>query len=429
MDPPLDVQLQLNTSGDLLQNLRIELRQSEPEAQKERLVDTFYNEMKRAYGSRPEGRIDYSQFGIDDDGKTLYWTPDDKKITISATRGGFRFLTLSTLATRYGKEGASALRRSLGLTGYRSGISRLCKKAVETLQNAEETLPKNIESIELNDLSGATNDVIVTTGDVETALTTIDDPPMDVAWATQAARELAGVREAMTRMRDELANNLAKLSDADDRKSKVEKHFARERQKLTETDDTEIQQNIRDRMKKLQGELSDLEIERQARLEALPTNKAALRSQINRIRETIRRLLHEDTTLSERIRILFHEQGITIVSILTAIGMVISTLVLALTSGGSAPVPSPTPRPPDKGGVKEWVKKHLQALGRALAKLAGKAAAALPGIIGSIVSWLLGALGKTATWLADNLWALVISVGTLLVAARDWLARHQPKRH
>ena len=231
-------------------------------------------------------------------------------------------------------------------------------------------------------------------------------------------------------MRDELANNLAKLSDADDRKSEVEKHLARERQKLTETDDAEIKQEIRDRMRRLQGELSDIELERQARLESLSSNKAALRSQINRIRETIRRLLHEDTTLAERIRTLFREQGITIVSILTAIGMAISTLVLALTGWGSAPVPSPTPRPPDKGGVKEWVKKHLQALGRALANLAGKATAALLGIIGPIVSWLLSTLGKTATWLADNVWALVIGVGALLLgAARDWLARHQPKRH
>ena len=202
---------------------------------------------------------------------------------------------------------------------------------METLQSAEETLSKNFESIELKDLSGATNDVIGTTGDVETALKSIEDPQMDVAWVTKATRELAGVREAMTRMRDELANNMAKLSDVDDRKSEVEKHLARERQKLTETDDTEIQQDIRDRMKKLQGELSDLELERQARLEALSTNKAALRSQINRIGETIRRLLHEDTTLAERIRTLFREQGITIVSILTAIGMTISTLVLALT--------------------------------------------------------------------------------------------------
>ena len=209
---------------------------------------------------------------------------------------------------------------------------------------------------------------------------------MDVAWVTQATRDLAGVREAMMKMRDELVNNLAKLSDVDDRKSEVEKHLARERQKLTETGDTEIQQDIRDRMKKLQDELSDLELERQARVEALSTNKAALRSQISRILETIRRLLHENKTLVERIRTLFREQGITIASILTATGMEISTLVLALTGGGAGGIPSPAPKPSDKGGVKEWIKKYLQALGRALANLAGKAAAALPGIVRSIVS-------------------------------------------
>ena len=90
----------------------------------------------------------------------------------------------------------------------------------------------------------------------------------DVAWATQARRQLAGVWEAMTRSRDELANKLAKLSAINDRKSEVEKHLARERRKLTETDDTEIQQDIRDRME-LKGELSNIELERQARLSPL----------------------------------------------------------------------------------------------------------------------------------------------------------------
>ena len=101
-----------------------------------------------------------------------------------------------------------------------------------------------------------------------------------------------------------------------------------------------MEREIRDRIRKLESVLSDIELERQARLEAFSTNRATLRSQINRIRETFRRLLHEDTTLAERIRTLFREQGITIASILTAIGMAISTLVLALTGGGgSAPVP------------------------------------------------------------------------------------------
>ena len=228
---------------------------------------------------RPEGRIDYSQFGIDPNGKTLYCTPEDKKISIAATRGKFRFLGLNTLVRRYGAGGLYALRRSLGLLDYRSGVSQgLSREVVETLQSAEETLPKNIEAIELKDLSGVADTTSQSAEDVETALKTINDPQIDVAWVAQTRRELAGVWEAMTRSRDELANNLAKLSAIDDRKSEVEKHLARERRKLTETDDTEIQiqQHIGDRMEKLKGELSDIELERQARLEALSTNRAAL---------------------------------------------------------------------------------------------------------------------------------------------------------
>ena len=98
MEPPFDVQQQLNASGDNLQSLQEELREAELEAQKKRLVDSFYNEVSHTYnGLRPENRIDYSQFEIDPDGKTLYWMPEDKKISITATRGNFRFLGLETL--------------------------------------------------------------------------------------------------------------------------------------------------------------------------------------------------------------------------------------------------------------------------------------------------------------------------------------------
>ena len=240
-------------------------------------------------------------------------------------------------------------------------------------------------------------------------------------------KRAAGLEKAMTGVRYEFANNLAKLTSIDDRKSEVERHLAREHQKLTETDDTEMQRGFEtesesSRVYSLTSSLKDRQGSKRATLRS-QINRATLRSQINRIRETFRRLLHEDTTLAERIRTLFREQGITIASILTAIGMAISTLVLALTSGGGS-APAPAPKPPDKSGLKKWVKKHIQALGRTLGNLACKAAAALPGIIGSIVSWLLNTLGKTSTWLAENLWALAIAVGTLLlVAARDCLAR------
>ena len=276
MDPhPPRLQQEFNMSGDLIQSLQGELKEEELEAQKKRLVDTFYKEVTQVYGLRPDS-INYGQFRIDADGKTLYWTPGDKKILITTMRGGVRFLALSALASRYGVGGTDALRRSLGLTGY----TRKClvSSAVKALQQADKTLPSNLDNIELEDLPGMADSSRQSAEQVET---TIDDQPIDTAWVTQARRELAGLEKAMTGMRDELANNLAKLTSIDDRKSEVERHLAREHRKLTETDDTEMQRQIRDRIRKLESVLSDIELERQARLEALSSNRATPQSQIN----------------------------------------------------------------------------------------------------------------------------------------------------
>ena len=219
--------------------------------------------------------------------------------------------------------------------------------------------------------------------------------------------------KALERSRGELANNLAKLSELDE-------HIALEERKLEEAPDEAAKNEIAERLRKLRND-------RALRLEAASATRKSLRSQISRIRETMRQIIHEDKTLAERIKTLFREQGITIVSVLTAIGMVISTIVLAI-PGGSGGAAAP-PQPPGKGGAKEWIKKQLQNLGRILAKLAGKVAAALPGIIGSIVSWLLSLLGKTAVWLSSNLWAVLLAVGgLLLVAAREWLLPKKPKQ-
>ena len=46
------------------------------------------------------------------------------------------------------------------------------------------------------------------------------------------------------------------------------------------------------------------------------------------------------------------------------------------------------PLPKDEKGVKEWVRKKLKALARLPGRLGTKAAEALPGIIGAIISWI-----------------------------------------
>ena len=90
--------------------------------------------------------------------------------------------------------GTDALRRSLGLTVYTSGTSRkgLSSSAVKLLQQADKTLPNNLENFELKDLQGIADSARPSAEQVGTTLTTIDDQSIDTAWVTQARRELAG---------------------------------------------------------------------------------------------------------------------------------------------------------------------------------------------------------------------------------------------
>ena len=124
----------------------------------------------------------------------------------------------------------------------------------------------------------------------------------------------------------------------------------------------------------------------------------------------------ETGTLGERIRTFFKEQGITIVSILTAVGMAIGVLIEALLGGPSASTPTSggTSGGDKKGGAREWIENKLKALSQLLGKLADKALASLPGIIGSIISWILNRAKEVIGWLSQNLWALITGVGVLV---------------
>ena len=86
--------------------------------------------------------------------------------------------------------------------------------------------------------------------------------------------------------------------------------------------------------------LNDLNTEKRARLEILSQNRKDLQTQVARIRQTIEKLLDQDTFLAERICTLFREQRIAIFSILNSLSMTISTIVPAVTGvfggGGGA---------------------------------------------------------------------------------------------
>ena len=111
------------------------------------------------------------------------------------------------------------------------------------------------------------------------------------------------------------------------------------------------------------------------RLEAARSTKQSIRLQISRIKETVRKMFNSDTTLRGKIRTLFPEQGITVVSIVAAINLAISTLVPSIVAGVTSagtitPTPKPTPTPePGKGGGKEWIQKQLSHIANVLKKL------------------------------------------------------------
>ena len=139
-------------------------------------------------------------------------------------------------------------------------------------------------------------------------------------------------------------------------------------------------------------------------------NRKDLQTHVARIRQTLEKVLDKDASLAERIRILFKEQGITIFSILTALSMTISTIVLAITGvfvgdGGAGGPPSK-----DKGTLNKWLDK----LGDALKRLAGNAAEALPAIVGSVVGAILSFLGKAVGFVAEHTWALIVFVVGLI---------------
>ena len=196
----------------------------------------------------------------------------------------------------------------------------------------------------------------------------------------------------------------------------MEEHIAREYRKLEEFQeyprvyDDAMKEDITKQTDALNDELA-------TRQESIDLLKGRLKNQITSFKETIAKVLDKDTSLGEKIRTLFRKQGITVASILTAIRMAIRVLVEALLpGGGGADVASGGGKPPpkDEKGLKQWVRSKLRALASLLGRLGIKAAEALPGIIGGIVSWIINRAKDVVSWVSQDLWALVVGIGGLI---------------
>ena len=280
------------------------------------------------------------------------------------------------------------------------------KQFASVLNESPTTSEGNQDDIMLHDI--ITKNEIATDNSIKLIETSLTETGADASTQTGGLtlRELEGLdkelRTISGSLRSAIAKSMAKQVDID-----------KENRKLEEIANDETYWD--EQREEVQARLQRFQDEQKAISDQIRILKGRYSNQIYQIRESIMKFLDKETgTLGERIRTLFKEQGITIVSILTAVGMVIGVLIEALLGGPSASAPTPqSTTTSDKKG-REWIKDRLKALSSLLGKLAAKAGAALPGIIGSIVTWLLNRAKEVVGWLSNNLWALITGVGVLI---------------
>ena len=207
-------------------------------------------------------------------------------------------------------------------SGTKSKIPKKKMKQIEqfalVLNELPTTSESNQDNIMLRDI--ITKSKIATDNSmrlIETSLTEIgEDASTQTGGIT--LRELEGLdkelRTISGSLRSAIAKSIAKQVDID-----------RENQKLEEmaNDETysdEQREEVRARLQRFQDELKAISNQ-------ICILKGRFSNQIYQIRESIMKFLDKETgTLGERIRTLFKEQGIMIVSILTALGMTLEFL-------------------------------------------------------------------------------------------------------
>ena len=238
----------------------------------------------------------------------------------------------------------------------REKIRKLDENLDERSKAIESSSTTDAEAIEMIEVTS--KDIDMTIKDVEQDTSFIEPSERD---KLLPLRELEGLDKQLRTIKGSLKVAIAKRVD-------LEARIECEERKLSEVQDPKYSD---DQIDMIEGRINKLRDELTERNKEIDILKGEASKQINQIRESITKFLDKETgTLGERIRILFKEQGMTIVSILTAIGMAIGVLIEALLGGPSTSTPTSggTSGGDKKGGAREWVKNKLKAPSQLLGK-------------------------------------------------------------
>ena len=323
-------------------------------------VRDLYKKISENIGETPE-LFHYDYFKLE--GGELYYIGSRKPLTSEG-----KLKSVGMLADILGKNRLCRLGFNIPVGPITAHQAIMLNKAAEEL-SSESNITK-ADDIELQKIVEKASGIISQIKDIQTDTENLFENPL---------RELLGLDKQLRTIQGSLKVEVAK-------KVELEEHITKEHQKLEEfweyprVYDDAMREDIMKRIAALNDELA-------TRQESIDLLKGRLKNQITSFKETIAKVSDKDTSLGEKIRTLFREQGITIASILTAIGMTIAVLVEALLPGGRGAISGGgEPPPKDEKGLKGWIRNKLKALASLLGRLGIKAAEALPGIIGGIIS-------------------------------------------
>ena len=389
-----------------------------------------------------------------------------KKTRITAAGNPRKFLAPSTISKNYGLGGTAFVRDTLGVVDYSSGskkTQRRAEKAYISARNVpqlgetptgrpkgERTVLDGLQKTN-QDMEGLgadlTNVPIAEQGieglGVDLANVPIVDNEEIRAFLTEQGqlKRLSDVYEHLVRRRDEKEAELKNLKSKGDRTvSFVNPAYEGEEGEAL----LPVSEEDADRARELEAEIKELDT-------AITDQDAKVRNSLQHLRQSIENFIDSDSTLGNRVRALFRREGVTIASLLTAVGMtivaVVEGIVLATRSAVSAVTPAPKPKPP---GPKpkpdtpieppkppeppkpktwtDWLKDQIQKIANLLLKLGDKALIALPGIIGAVVNFVLKSAGAVAGFLADHLWAFAVLVGGILYTSVMEISKKYAKK-
>ena len=158
-----------------------------------------------------------------------------------------------------------------------------------------------------------------------------------------------------------------------------------------------------DELKEQESELQRQNEEDQAVIDdenTSPSDKQAAEGRVAERQEELARLQTQidererALPLRERVKEIFKKYGVTVTAIVLAAGVTIGAVIGAITNA---------------------LRATGKALGKGLKDIGSKLASILPGLIGSIVSFLFKAAGQAIGFLAEHTWLIILAVVAFLV--------------